>query len=153
MTVEVLHGESVPKKLSGWKLGLAIGVPCAAALAFGLLAGLYLMKKKRKKQLLEWVWKLHGAGRVLEAVDPRLAGGYDEEEAERLLLLGLACSHPNPRQRPKAQAILQNLQTRSVPPLPVPMSKPVFMWPVPLADGEEDETQTYMSHSGSLALT
>ncbi|CAD6249746.1 unnamed protein product [Miscanthus lutarioriparius] len=197
MTVEVLHGESVPKKLSGWKLGLAIGVPCAAALAFGLLAGLYLMKKKRKKQvgddpssvvfhnaidlrsipgvpkefdykelrkgtnsfddkmklgqggqLLEWVWKLHGAGRVLEAVDPRLAGGYDEEEAERLLLLGLACSHPNPRQRPKAQAILQNLQTRSVPPLPVPMSKPVFMWPVPLAGGEEDETQTYMSHSG-----
>jgi hypothetical protein len=28
------------------------------------------------------------------------------------------------------------------------MSKPVFMWPVPLADGEEDETQTSMSHSG-----
>ena len=51
MTVEVLHGESVPKKLSGWKLGLAIGVPCAAALALGLLAGLYLMKKKRKKQV------------------------------------------------------------------------------------------------------
>jgi serine/threonine protein kinase len=101
-------------------------------------------------QLLEWVWKLHGTGRVLEAVDPRLAaGGYDEEEAERLLLLGLACSHPNPRQRPKAQAILQNLQTRSVPPLPVPMSKPVFMWPVPLADGEEgEETQTSMSHCG-----
>ncbi|CAD6242679.1 unnamed protein product [Miscanthus lutarioriparius] len=52
MTVEVLHGESVPKKLSGWKLGLAIGVPCAAALALGLLAGLYLMKKKRKKQIV-----------------------------------------------------------------------------------------------------
>lgn len=102
-------------------------------------------------QLLEWVWRLHGAGRVLEAVDPRLAAGeYDEDEAERLLLLGLACSHPNPRQRPKAQAILQNLQTRSVPPLLVPVSKPVFMWPVPLADGEEeeDETQTFMSHSG-----
>ena len=70
-------------------------------------------------QLLEWVWRLHGAGRVLEAVDPRLGGAYDEEEAERLLLLGLACSHPNPRKRPTAQAILQNLQTRSVPPLPV----------------------------------
>ncbi|RCV08042.1 hypothetical protein SETIT_1G294400v2 [Setaria italica] len=108
-------------------------------------------------QLLEWVWKLHGAGRVLEAVDPRLAGEYDEEEAERLLLLGLACSHPNPRKRPTAQTILQNLQTRSVPPLPVPTSKPVFMWPVPLVDGEvveeegeyggEETAGTSMSHS------
>jgi len=105
-------------------------------------------------QLLEWVWRLHGAGRVLEAVDPRLGGAFDEEEAARLLLLGLACSHTNPRRRPTAQAILQNLQTRSVPPLPVPASKPVFMWPVPLADGEVEEEGEYgeepptsMSHS------
>ncbi|CAL4884986.1 unnamed protein product [Urochloa decumbens] len=108
-------------------------------------------------QLLEWVWKLHGAGRVQEAVDPRLAPGeYDEEEAERLLMLGLACSHPNPRKRPTAQAVLQNLQTRSVPPLPVPVAKPVFMWPVPLGDGEEEEeaaaageytARTSISHS------
>ncbi|OEL37427.1 putative L-type lectin-domain containing receptor kinase S.7 [Dichanthelium oligosanthes] len=105
-------------------------------------------------QLLEAVWRLHGAGRVLEAVDPRLGGEYDDEDAERLLLLGLACSHPNPRQRPKASAILQNLQTRSVPPLPVPASKPVFMWPVPLGNGEVEEGEygeealTSMSHSG-----
>ena len=54
MTVEVLHDDSLPKtktKLSGWKLGLVVGVPCAAALALGLLAGLYLMMKKRKKQV------------------------------------------------------------------------------------------------------
>jgi len=49
MTVEVLQDDSVPnKKMSGWKLGVAIGVPCAAALALGLIAGLYLMKKRRK---------------------------------------------------------------------------------------------------------
>ncbi|CAN6253543.1 unnamed protein product [Urochloa humidicola] len=99
-------------------------------------------------QLLEWVWKLHGAGRVLEAVDPRLAGEYDEEEAQRLLMLGLACSHPNPRKRPTAQAILQNLQTRSVPPLPVPAAKPVFMWPVPLADGEEEMEMVELEYGG-----
>jgi len=49
MTVEVLEDDSVPKKsLSGWKLGVAIGVPCAVALALGLLAGLHLMKKRKK---------------------------------------------------------------------------------------------------------
>jgi hypothetical protein len=49
MTVEVLHDDSAPKKaLSGWKLGLAIGAPCAAALVLGLLAGLYFMKKRKK---------------------------------------------------------------------------------------------------------
>lgn len=51
MTVEMLHDDRLRKKLSGWKLGVAIGVPCAAALVLGLLAGLYLMKKKRKKQV------------------------------------------------------------------------------------------------------
>jgi hypothetical protein len=47
----VLHDDDdrLPKKLSGWKLGLAVGAPCAAALAaLALLAGLYLMKKRRK---------------------------------------------------------------------------------------------------------
>ncbi|GJM86623.1 hypothetical protein PR202_ga02500 [Eleusine coracana subsp. coracana] len=86
-------------------------------------------------QLLEGVWRLHGAGRVLEAVDQRLAGEFDADDAERLLLLGLACSHPNPGERPRAQAIMQCLM-RSVPPPAVPASKPVFMWPVPCA-GEE----------------
>ncbi|KAF8647385.1 hypothetical protein HU200_065383 [Digitaria exilis] len=66
-------------------------------------------------QLLEWVWRLHGAGRILDAVDPRLTGEFDEEDAERLLLLGLACSHPNAGDRPRTMAIMQNL-TRSVPP-------------------------------------
>ncbi|VAI48663.1 unnamed protein product [Triticum turgidum subsp. durum] len=82
-------------------------------------------------QLLEAVWQLHGAGegRILEAVDRRLAPGeFDEGDAERLLLLGLACSHPNPGERPRARAIVQIL-ARSAPPPDVPASKPAFMWP------------------------
>ncbi|KAL6912238.1 hypothetical protein ACP4OV_001043 [Aristida adscensionis] len=101
-------------------------------------------------QLLEWVWRLHGAGRVLDAVDPRLGGEYDAGDAERLLLLGLACSHPNPRERPRAQDILQTL-ARSVPPPAVPAAKPAFMWPAPPADGEEydgDETTMTSPRSG-----
>ncbi|EEC80516.1 hypothetical protein OsI_22785 [Oryza sativa Indica Group] len=80
-------------------------------------------------RLLEWVWRLHGAGRILDAVDPKLAGGaFDADDAERLLLLGLACSHPDPGARPTAKAVVQVL-ARAVPAPAVPPSKPAFMWP------------------------
>ncbi|KAB8088599.1 hypothetical protein EE612_013248 [Oryza sativa] len=116
-------------------------------------------------QLLEAVWKLHGAaggggggGRILEAVDQRLAGEFDEAEAERLLLLGLACSHPNPGERPRTQAILQIL-TGAAPPPHVPPSKPAFMWPaMPVAlDGDDDDetsrSSTVMNSSSSYYVS
>ena len=59
--------------------------------------------------LVDWVWRLHRDGRALEAVDPSLDGAFNEDDAERLLMLGLACSHPTPAERPKAQAISQIL--------------------------------------------
>ncbi|TVU28253.1 hypothetical protein EJB05_19763, partial [Eragrostis curvula] len=128
------------------------------------LAELSIINRLRHKNLVKLVGEkqisvscgrgtLHGAGRVLEAVDPRLGGEFDEGDAERLLLLGLACSHPNPGERPKAQAILQSLMG-SVPPPAVPMSKPVFMWPVPCAnDGGEEEYGDTPLTSTSTAVT
>ncbi|CAL9062409.1 unnamed protein product [Musa banksii] len=91
--------------------------------------------------LVDWVWKLHREGRLLEAVDPRLGGEYPAEDAERLLLLGLACSQPHPGARPKAQAIVQ-IVSRSAPPPAVPKFKPAFVWPPPhwpLFEGNHDD--------------
>ncbi|KAL5231602.1 hypothetical protein ABZP36_030378 [Zizania latifolia] len=85
--------------------------------------------------LVDWVWRLHRDGRVLDAVDLRLDGTFDEDDAERLLLLGLACSHPIPAERPKTMAITQIL-LRSMPPPEVPPFKPSFVWPT--IDGELD---------------
>jgi hypothetical protein len=47
MTVEILPGSPSSKTFSGWKLGLTIGV-CAAALALGLFAGLYIRSRRRR---------------------------------------------------------------------------------------------------------
>ncbi|KAL0381581.1 UNVERIFIED_CONTAM: putative L-type lectin-domain containing receptor kinase S.5 [Sesamum angustifolium] len=78
--------------------------------------------------LVDWVWLLHRDGKLLEDVDPKLGDNYTAEEAERLLLLGLACSHPNASERPKTQAILQIISgTMPVP--TVPPFKPAFVWP------------------------
>lgn len=77
---------------------------------------------------LDWVWFLHRDGRILEAVDKRLEDQYVVEEAERLLLLALACSHPIANERPKTQTIVQVI-SGSVPAPQVPPFKPSFVWP------------------------
>lgn len=79
-------------------------------------------------QLVDWVWSLHRDGRLLDAVDKRLGGDYVVEEAKRVLLLGLACSHPIAGQRPKTQEIVQII-SGSVPVPYVPPFKPAFIWP------------------------
>ncbi|XP_066323550.1 L-type lectin-domain containing receptor kinase VIII.2-like [Miscanthus floridulus] len=51
--------------------------------------------------LSDWVWQMHGRGALLSAVDQSLgADEFDHDEAGRLLLLALACSSPNPGDRP-----------------------------------------------------
>lgn len=84
--------------------------------------------------LVDWVWMLHRDGKLLEAVDQRLGDNYVGEEANGLLLLGLACSNPKASERPKAEDILQIISgTMSM--LVVPPYKPAFVW---AADGTTD---------------
>ncbi|XP_052195462.1 probable L-type lectin-domain containing receptor kinase S.5 isoform X2 [Diospyros lotus] len=90
--------------------------------------------------LVDWVWCLHREGRLLEAVDERLGQDYVAEEAERVLLLGLACSHPKANERPRTQAIVQII-SGSVAAPSVPPFKPPFVWPS-MPVGLEDDTET-----------
>jgi serine/threonine protein kinase len=84
---------------------------------------------QRFYSLVDWVWLLHREGKIQEAVDERLRNEYVVDEAERLLFLGLACSHPIASERPQAQAICQIIGgTMSAP--HVPPFKPCFTWPL-----------------------
>lgn len=98
--------------------------------------------------LVDWVWSLHRDGRILEAVDERLGGDYEAEEARRLLLLGLACSHPTAAERPKTPTIVQIL-SRSVDVPRVPPFKPAFVWPSasPLTEDGDTMDVTPMTSS------
>lgn len=78
--------------------------------------------------LVDWVWILHRDGRIEDAVDQRLGCDFEVEEAKRILLLGLACSHPAPAKRPQTQEILQII-SGTAPPPDVPRIKPAFTWP------------------------
>ncbi|EEF47989.1 serine-threonine protein kinase, plant-type, putative [Ricinus communis] len=90
--------------------------------------GMKIHHNQHLYSLVDWVWMLHREGRILEAVDERLENDYVKDEANRLLILGLACSHPIDSERPKAQAIVQILSGALAAPH-VPPFKPVFMWP------------------------
>lgn len=78
--------------------------------------------------IVNWVWDLHRKGRIINAADPRLNGDFATEDMERVLILGLACCHPNPHKRPSMKIVLQVLKGEATAPS-VPSERPVFMWP------------------------
>ncbi|KAG5534435.1 hypothetical protein RHGRI_022534 [Rhododendron griersonianum] len=77
--------------------------------------------------LVDWVWSLHREGRILDAVEERLGDEYVVEEAQKVLVLALACSHPIARERPRTQAIVHIIS--GLVPVPyVPPFKPAIVW-------------------------
>ncbi|KAD1443138.1 hypothetical protein E3N88_42823 [Mikania micrantha] len=67
------------------------------------------VKTRENSSLVEWVWGLHKQDRLLTAVDPRLCGEFDEAEMQKVLLIGLGCSHPDPMVRPTMRTVVQML--------------------------------------------
>ncbi|XWS19604.1 hypothetical protein CRYUN_Cryun31cG0029800 [Craigia yunnanensis] len=70
-----------------------------------------------KPPLVDWVWQLMMQGELLAALDARLRtnGGFDEEEVEKVLHLGLLCSYPNPASRPTMRQVVKVLQGKNEP--------------------------------------
>ncbi|KAJ9174996.1 hypothetical protein P3X46_013583 [Hevea brasiliensis] len=51
-------------------------------------------------KLVDWVWEQYRSGNIFAAADPQLCQNYVEDEMERLIVVGLACAHPNYSERP-----------------------------------------------------
>ncbi|TVT98982.1 hypothetical protein EJB05_55683, partial [Eragrostis curvula] len=77
--------------------------------------------------LVDWVWRLHGEDRLIDAADARLAGEFDRDEMLRLLLVGLSCANPNCEERPAMRRVVQILN-REAEPAPVPRKKPLLVF-------------------------
>ncbi|KAL7131721.1 hypothetical protein ABFS83_12G023000 [Erythranthe nasuta] len=78
------------------------------------------------KSLVEWVWDLYGNGKLLSGVDEKVRDDFDTKQAERLMIVGLWCAHPDFSLRPSIrqasrvlnfEADLPKLETK----MPVPM--------------------------------
>ncbi|KAK7339684.1 hypothetical protein VNO77_20365 [Canavalia gladiata] len=59
--------------------------------------------------LVDWVWERYKEGRILDVVDPKLNGNFDEKEVLMVLKLGLICSNDVPAARPTMRQLLRHL--------------------------------------------
>ncbi|XAR66258.1 Non-specific serine/threonine protein kinase [Bertholletia excelsa] len=62
--------------------------------------------------LVDWVWEKWKEGAILEVVDPRLGGMYDESEIVLVVKLGLMCSNNSPDRRPGMRQVVRYLEGR-----------------------------------------
>ncbi|KAF8409253.1 hypothetical protein HHK36_005327 [Tetracentron sinense] len=65
-----------------------------------------------KPPLVDWLWGLMEQGGLVFALDERLKarGGFNSEELERVLHLGLLCAYPDPRARPTMRQVVKVLE-------------------------------------------
>eukprot|EP00257_Ricinus_communis_P024317 XP_015584497.1 L-type lectin-domain containing receptor kinase VII.1 [Ricinus communis] len=68
-----------------------------------------------KQPLVELVWQSMMRGQLLDALDPRIKarGGFDEEEVERVLHLGLLCGYPDASVRPTMRQVVKILEGKN----------------------------------------
>ncbi|RLN23034.1 L-type lectin-domain containing receptor kinase IX.1-like [Panicum miliaceum] len=90
-----------------------------------------LNEEPSKARLVPWVWELYGKNALLEAVDWRLKVQFDEEQMERLMVVGLWCAHPDYAHRPSIRQALNVLKFEApLPVLPPKMPVPTY-FPLP----------------------
>lgn len=59
--------------------------------------------------LVDWVWLKWNDGKVMEVVDQKLRGRFDEKEMLMVVKLGLMCSSDDPRLRPSMRLVVRYL--------------------------------------------
>ncbi|KAF9589789.1 hypothetical protein IFM89_028724 [Coptis chinensis] len=64
-----------------------------------------------KPPLVDWIWGLMEKGELVNALDENLKakGGFDSDEVEWVLRLGLLCAYPDPGTRPTMRQVLKVL--------------------------------------------
>ncbi|KAK2437218.1 L-type lectin-domain containing receptor kinase IX.1 [Trifolium repens] len=117
-----------------------------------------LKAQENEIHIVDWVWGLYGRGKILEAVDPRLSGDFEEAQIKCLMIVGIWCAHPDPKNRPSIRQAIQVLNFEA--PLPnLPSSMPVptylegplnsFTAPFSISGSEISQSQNIISFSSN----
>ncbi|RDX67552.1 putative L-type lectin-domain containing receptor kinase S.7, partial [Mucuna pruriens] len=83
---------------------------------------------KQGNSFVDYVWNLHAQNELLECVDKRLENNFDEEEAQRALMVGLACLHPDSMFRPRMRKVVNIFQNSNEPLMELPGVRPTGVY-------------------------
>ena len=83
---------------------------------------------KQGNSFVDSVWNLHAQNALLECVDQRLENKFDEEEAKRALMVGLACLHPDSMFRPRMRKVVNIFQNPNEPLMELPGVRPTGIY-------------------------
>lgn len=87
-------------------------------------------EKNGKVNLVQWVWELYGRRMCLIAADEKLKMEFDEQQMERLMVVGLWCAHPASNLRPSIRQAIHVLKFDApLPDLPPAMPVPIYCPP------------------------
>lgn len=81
-----------------------------------------------ENSLVDIVWKFLGKNAILDCVDELLLTGggvFDEEQARRSLVVGLACVHPDAAKRPRMRKVIQVFLNPEEPLMELPETRPL----------------------------
>ncbi|KAL5705503.1 non-specific serine/threonine protein kinase [Ranunculus cassubicifolius] len=88
-------------------------------------------EEEGKVGLVAWAWELYGSGRLLEAVDNKLGVDYDENQIQRLMVVGLWCANLDHTLRPSIKQAISVLNFETpLPDLPFKMFVPTHFTPL-----------------------
>ncbi|KAL2894193.1 L-type lectin-domain containing receptor kinase S.6 [Bienertia sinuspersici] len=82
--------------------------------------------EEHRNCLVDWMWSLLEAGKLIEAVDPRMMGKYSMTDMERMLKVGLCCVHFDTNKRPNIREAAMMLTGETLVPV-LPAKRPVVM--------------------------
>ncbi|XP_031494937.1 L-type lectin-domain containing receptor kinase IX.1-like [Nymphaea colorata] len=85
---------------------------------------------EKEARLVEWIWEFYGLSSLTAAVDERLGSEFDQQEMERMMVVGLWCVHPDPERRPSMREAIRVLSFQAeMPSLPQRMPVPFYAPP------------------------
>lgn len=83
---------------------------------------------KQGNSFVDCVWNLHAENALVECVDKRLENKFNEEEAKRALIVGLACLHPDSMLRPRMRKVVNIFQNPNEPLMQLPGVRPTGVY-------------------------
>ncbi|KAM3714400.1 hypothetical protein ACJW30_01G331400 [Castanea mollissima] len=117
-------GYMAPEYVIRGKLTEKVDVYSFGVLILEVVCGKRNSSFSENSSVLQMVWNLYVAGRPCEAVDPELEANFQEEEASRLLQIGLLCVQASAELRPSMPVVVKMLTHSQDIPLP---TQPPFL--------------------------